>query len=413
MKNCNTKRSLLLITGTVLIVALAAYAFIPGVEERVNLLNVWVRGSLFPVGDLPTAAQASPLTVEESLDILQIASTEPITQERQSQPVTTQSALPVSQRLEPPAFDPTKDYQDWNNCGPATLALGLRFWGWQGDQHTIQAVIKPSREDKNVNADELAAYVLQQVPGLQAEVRVGGDLNTLKRFLAAGYPVIVEESFKLDKAAWPGDDLWAAHYLLLTGYDDSKSLFVVQDSYHGPDRLVSYDDLAYAWQSFNHLYLVLFPSDRVELVKNLFGVDWPEVENLRRTTLVLQQQLKIEPGNAYLWFNLGSSLVASQDYQTAVAAFKSARQIGLPQRMLRYQFGPLVAAYQTGDLEDLNQMLDFSLKITPDSEEALYWKGMLSLKSGDPQGAMRFFNLGLRSNQNNLAIREKIKEITS
>ena len=405
------KRSCLIISALLLILALAVYLFVPRVEERMNLLAVWVRGLISPAGDLPTALSNSP-TVDETLGFPSFTTLESEVHDQPAQTPTLQTKLPVSHRLASPVFDPTKDYQDWNNCGPATLALGLRYWGWSGDQHAIQSFIRPSREDKNVNADELAAYVAQQVPGMRVELRLGGDLAVLKRFLAAGYPVIIEESFKTDKAAWPGDDLWAAHYLLLTGYDDSTRLFVVQDSYHGPDRLVSYDELATAWQSFNHLYLILFPAEQAELVKNLFGVDWQAAENLQRTMLALQQQLRYDPGNAFLWFDLGSSLVLADDFPAAAKAFEQARQIGLPQRMLRYQFGPFEAAYENGNLADLSQLLDFSLKITPDSEEALYWMGMLSLRSGDKQGAMRFFNQGLQINRNNQMIIDKVNELT-
>jgi uncharacterized protein YvpB len=71
------------------------------------------------------------------------------------------------------------------------------------------------------------------------------DIETLKRLLAANYPVMVESvtSLNPDDALGPTDDLWAAHYLLLTGYDDSKQEFVVQDSYRGPDLTISYAQL--------------------------------------------------------------------------------------------------------------------------------------------------------------------------
>jgi hypothetical protein len=66
---------------------------------------------------------------------------------------------------------------------------------------------------------------------------VGGDHRNPQTLLAANYPVMVESvtSLNPDDALGPNDDLWAAHYLLLTGYDDTKQEFTVQDSYRGPD----------------------------------------------------------------------------------------------------------------------------------------------------------------------------------
>jgi hypothetical protein len=57
-----------------------------------------------------------------------------------------------------------------NNCGPASLALYLRYYGWQGDQFTISELLKPRREDRNVNVEELVYYVAY--PGRLVECRV-------------------------------------------------------------------------------------------------------------------------------------------------------------------------------------------------------------------------------------------------
>jgi len=35
------------------------------------------------------------------------------------------------------------EYQRWNNCGPANLAMALSFWGWEGDQKTVAPFLKP------------------------------------------------------------------------------------------------------------------------------------------------------------------------------------------------------------------------------------------------------------------------------
>ncbi|MRR29151.1 hypothetical protein EG834_02180, partial [bacterium] len=295
-------------------------------------------------------------------------------------------------------FDQKKDYQDWNNCGPATLALGLRYWGWQGDQFTISEVVRPMRQDKNVNIEELAGYVNTSAEGLQAEVRTGGDLSRLEDLIAEGYPVIIEEAFKVEKSAWPGDDLWAGHYLLLTGYDQSTQLFTVQDSYYGPDQLIPYAEISDGWQAFNHVYLLIFPKGDLPQMQTLLAEDWLVQDNLKRTVAAAQKQVQSQPANAFAWFNLGSSLTALQDYTSAAQAFDQARTLGLPQRILRYQFGPLEAAYQTGDQQDLAQLADYALQITPDSEEALLYKGWAFELAGDHLSAIALFNKALAAN---------------
>ncbi|MDP3449723.1 MAG: hypothetical protein Q8R87_04010, partial [Anaerolineaceae bacterium] len=219
----------------------------------------------------------------------------------------------------------------------------------------------------------------------------------LEALIAAGYPVIIEESFKLEKSAWPGDDLWAGHYILLTAYDKQTQHFTAQDSYHGPDRLLAYAEVADAWQAFNHVYLVIFPTGDQPIIEQLLDENWLLEANLKRTAAALQNQVLTEPANAFAWFNLGSSLTALQQYDAAVQAFDKARALGLPARMLRYQFGPLIAAYHIGDAKDLNRLADYALHITPDSEEALLWKGWAYELSGDHLSAMSLFNQALQA----------------
>ena len=51
-------------------------------------------------------------------------------------------------------------------------------------------------------------------------------------------------------------------------------------------------------------------------------------------------------------------------------SYDQARKLGLPQRMLRYQFGPFMAYFHTQRNDDLMTLTEYALKITPNSEEA-------------------------------------------
>ncbi|PKN99237.1 MAG: hypothetical protein CVU42_08260 [Chloroflexi bacterium HGW-Chloroflexi-4] len=371
---------------------------LPDLQMKTSQALAWFRMSLKPAGSLPTAEAKTIDQQSFWLPGLMSSDAEFIGISSLSTPPQTKLELPISIVLPAPAFNPQQDYQDWNNCGPATLALGLRYWGWQGDQFTISDLIRPKRSDKNVNIEELAGYVNQSTDELQAEVRMGGNVAALEGLIAAGYPVIIEEAFTVEKSAWPGDDLWAGHYILLTGYDRQSQLFTAQDSYHGPDRQLAYSDVATAWQAFNHVYLVIFPTGDQPKIQQLLGTDWPLADNLMQTAAALQRLVISEQTNAFAWFNLGSSLTALEEYASAVQAFDKARALGLPARMLRYQFGPLVAAYHTGNQKDLNQLADYALQITPDSEEALLWKGWAYELAGDHLSAISLFNKALEAN---------------
>jgi hypothetical protein len=94
---------------------------------------------------------------------------------------------------------PQWEKQTANNCGPASLALYLRTYGWEGDQEDISQLLKPQTDDRNVNVEELVYFARNHTGWLNAEFRVGGDIERLKAFLAAGIPVLIEEGFILEE----------------------------------------------------------------------------------------------------------------------------------------------------------------------------------------------------------------------
>jgi hypothetical protein len=134
-------------------------------------------------------------------------------------PGPTATPVPSATPTQPPTPIPEKvvlqgiphEYEKMNNCGPATLSMNLAYWGWEGDQLVTRAYLRPNTavDDKNVMPAELANYVNTQT-GLKALVRVGGDIDLLKRLIAAGFPVIVEKGFQ------PGKEAWMGHYALVS-----------------------------------------------------------------------------------------------------------------------------------------------------------------------------------------------------
>ncbi len=330
---------------------------------RVDRATTWLHFVFDPI-DTPADVESAEPEAQIDLPTIPITTTTP----------AAQMSLPAKVTLTPPPFNPKKDLQGWNNCGPATLALALRYWGWQGDQDTVAAVIKPSDQDRNVNAEELAVYT-SQYAGLDSAIRVAGNEQTLKRFLAAGYPVIVETSLALTESFWPGDDRWSSHFLLLTGYDDASSTFTAQDVFIGPDTRIGYTKLLDDWESFNYLYMVIYPSTDEIIIANLFGSDWSTETNWQKAALMAAAATKNNPNDRFAWFNLGASLAALGQYDQAWQAFTTSRQLGLPQRMFRYQFSIFQAAYETGHTQELLDLTVYALEITPNSEEAFYWQG--------------------------------------
>lgn len=294
-------------------------------------------------------------------------------------PTPTQVPLPPQALLKSPTFEK----QDWNNCGPAVLAMALRMYGWEGNQYNIADIVKPNRDDRNVNPEELRYYIHNEAGWLKAEYRLAGDLDLLKRLIANDYPVIIEEASKVEPewANGPNDDLWDGHYLLINGYDDATETFISQDPQFavdkGADKKIPYETLMMNWKPFNYLYIVIyFPEDEVE-VQSILGADWDPALNRQNAMDLANAQISADPTDAFAWFNLGASLTYFDRYLEAAQAFDQAFTIGLPQRMTRYQFWPFKAYFETGRIDYLLEITEKTYEPIRghDAEEALLWHG--------------------------------------
>ena len=359
---------------------------------RYEKFTIYIRNVINPPGPVPTALPVTPApTITPSAQTSEVP-----TPTRTPLPTATSVPLPAQVSIPGPPFE----FQTDNNCGPATLSMALHLYGWEGSQGDIAAQIKPVLGDRNVNPEELAYYVRNFAGWLNIQYRVMGDIPTLKKLLAANYPVIVESVASLDPndALGPKDDLWAAHYLLLTGYDDTTQTFTIQDSYHGADLSISYEGLHDEWEPFNNLYMVIyFPQDEAEL-QSLLGADWDVDANRQRALESAQAATESNPDDAYAWFNLGSDLVYFERYEEAALAYDRSREIGLPLRMFRYQFGPFWAYFHAERIDDLLVLTDYALDITDMSEEAWFWYGWALYRQNDFEGAKKAWNKALSIN---------------
>jgi len=387
----------------------AVYAWPPVYQRlqwRIEVMVTRVRLTLRPVRDnplaqVPTLDYTTPTAtaVPSPTATATITPTPEVSPTPTATPSPTPSPTPLPPQVQLPPM-PRWEQQEINNCGPATLAFYLTWWGWEGSQDDIAAVVKPNPKDRNVNVEELVAFVQDEVPDLWAEFRVGGTLDTLKTFLAAGYPVMIETGMNLERAYWPGDDRWAGHYLFITGYDDATQTFTVQDSYRGPDRTVPYPQLDAEWQAFNRVYILVYPPTRQVEIQRLFGPHWDTNFNRQAALAQAQQDAEADPNNAFAWFNIGTNWVYFEKWERAARAYDRAFDLGLPQRMLRYQFGPFFAYFHSWQLDKLQAILDYALQITPNSEEAWLWQGWLYVRLGDTDAAEEAFRRALEINPN-------------
>lgn len=302
-------------------------------------------------------------------------------------------SLPASARI----YGLRSVFQTWNNCGPATITMGLSYFGWTEDQVYAASFLKPDEEDKNVTPREMVQFVNEQT-GVRALTRMGGTLELIRAFITNGFPVIVSIGY-----APEGED-WLGHYRAIVGYDDAQRLFFVYDSYLGTGQNnegipVSYDALDTAWQQFNRRFIVLYETQNEGRVAEILG----ERGDLGRATVLAletaQDEARREPQNGFAWFNIGTALLALERYEEAATAYDRARQFHLPWRMMWYQFGPYEAYFNVGRYSDVIALVNANLNNGGTYvEETHFWQGQVYAAQGKISEARASFNRVIQAN---------------
>lgn len=252
-------------------------------------------------------------------------------------------------------------------------------------------MLKPNPEDRNVGPEEMAAFVREETD-LDAIARTNGTVDVVRRLLAEGAPVIIELGIDPPgEYTWMG---WYGHYLLVVAYDDSREQMWVYDSWFGTSetpgenansegRVMTYEELDLRWRQFNRSYIALFEPEKAGRVAEIIGSDMQDASMWQGALVRVQQELRAQTNDAYLWFNLGTVYNALGDFENAAIAYDQARAIGLPWRMLWYQFGPFEAYYQVGRYDDVIVLADITLQDRPYFEESYFYKGLALAALGE------------------------------
>ncbi|MBE2224055.1 MAG: C39 family peptidase [Anaerolineae bacterium] len=389
-------------------------AILPTVAVTADL-SFLLTPSATPTADLPPTNTAVPAAIQFTLTP---EATEPLPPTFTPPPPTaTPLPIPPQARLE----GVTHKFQEWNNCGPATLAMTLTYFNIQASQADTAAFLKPSPEDRNVSPFEMVAYV-QEKTDLEALFRVNGDQQTIQRLLAAGFPVILEIGIEPPgEFQWMG---WYGHYMLAVAYDNAKQQFWVYDSWLGtsevplenanPDgRTLTYQQLDEFWPHFNHNYIVLYEPERADEVAAIIGEEMDDTIMWQNALAEVQAQIAANPENAFYWFNLGTAYNALGHFEEAAAAYDQARAIGLPWRMLWYQFGPYQAYYEAGRYEDVLLLADTTLKDRPYFEESFYYRGLALAALGETKAARQDLEKAASFNPNFIPAADALASLDS
>jgi tetratricopeptide (TPR) repeat protein len=167
--------------------------------------------------------------------------------------------------------------------------------------------------------------------------------------------------------------------------------------------------------------VLVYPVERETAVATLLTAQYTDPRLMwQNAAQTAQVETDARPDDAFAWFNLGTSLThlgqltdQSEFYENAAAAFDRARTIGLPRRMLWYQFQPYAAYLAVGRSEDV-LTLATATEVSEGGrnvEETFLYVGHAHLAAGNISQAKVAYNQAIQLNPNFAAARQALAEL--
>ena len=160
----------------------------------------------------------------------------------QSPSLTKNGGSVASHLLVVPFFADNTD-----QCGPATLASVLSYWGISAKPGILKKEVYLPRLRGTLPIDMLLAA---QAFGMKVE-SYNGNLENIKSELDHGHPLVA--FLNLGYKFFP-----QGHYVVITGYDDRQQGLYIHSGLE-PNKLVSYERFLRDWKKTGRWTLLILP----------------------------------------------------------------------------------------------------------------------------------------------------------
>lgn len=140
-----------------------------------------------------------------------------------------------------PFFKQGKD----NTCGQATMTSILNFWGIKLDYQTVVNETNSS----NIGTDLTVITNFVKKQGLDSTAYNHGSIDDIKYLIDQSRPPIVLLDF---------GSLSKEHYVVISGYNDTQKVFLINDPVQGANIKVTYTNFEKYWQNNSLSNLLIF-----------------------------------------------------------------------------------------------------------------------------------------------------------
>jgi len=270
-------------------------------------------------GPLDTAAERAQLAAREAA-VAAIAARVAVDS---AASLMSEPAVDVKAAL--PAMDaPTMGHvwQSMNNCGPAAVVIALSTFGISVSQEAARLALRGPDINRGMGPGPVDPWVKENF-GLRSMYRTNGTNDLLKKLISNGFAPMVTQ--------WM-EDPWksrTSHWRTVRGYDDARSVFIVNDSMLGRGVPLRYDWFAANWQPFSYRYMVLYRPDAEPLLRSIIGDDWNDSRN-RRNFYERTRTEALAWKTSAAWLAFGEAAYQYGQFAEAVGAFEKGLSIGSP-----------------------------------------------------------------------------------
>jgi hypothetical protein len=291
-------------------------------------------------------------------------------------------------------------FQTFNNCGPATLSMALSYYGVSVGQKELGDKMRPYQNPKGDNDDKAIftyefvnwAKVYGKPEDLDAITLPNGNIELLKRLISNDIPVIIK--------MWLNSKEDIGHFVLARGYDENKKIIIMDDTYYGPNRKISYSDVLSLWQPFNYNYVIIYNKSQESLVSSILSNENDQVKVWKNTVTKAHEENELAPENIYPVFNLSVGYYNLGDMEKSIKYFEQVES-RLPKRMLWYQIEPIKAYAETGNYSRALELIENILNNGNRAFSELYYlRGQIYLKQNEVQSAKLEFEKAVQYNIN-------------